>query len=89
MVRRSRNALSARRMPIAPVWNPEGGLLTKTRLWGIWCYLRGHKTVMLVDREEATHDGDHRVMLTVCLRCGFPDSECLNCDWQGWEDYLE
>ena len=86
MDRSSQNALSARRFPLAPVWNPEGGLLTKTRMWSVWCKLRGHKFLMLADNEEAEHDQTHTLVLTICLHCGFPDSECVNCDWELWED---
>ncbi len=87
MGKKSRNALSARRMPVAPVWNPEGGLLTKTRMWSVWCKLRGHRNVLLAGKDQPDHDETHRLALMVCLRCGFPGEECLNCDWGPWEDF--
>ncbi len=89
MGRRSQNALSVRRMPVAPIWNPEGGLLTKTRLWSIWCSLRGHKYLLLATEEGSEHrELLHTVVLKACLRCGFTDEECVDCDWEAWEEWL-
>ena len=87
MSNRPQKARSARRMPVAPLWNPEGGVLTKPRLWSIWCRLRGHYFLLLTDREEAQHNEFHSIVLSVCLRCGWTDEECLNCDWEDWEDW--
>ena len=67
------------RMPVVPTYNPEAGLLTKEWWKRLWCRLRRHDWHPAIEpHEDHSH---HAVVKRSCLRCGYFEYECVECDW--------